>query len=107
MKNLKEKKPHFITQTVILPVITAVVMLGILVTAIMKFNTISEEQEFYLTEQAVKKAVIQCYANEGFYPKDLDYLVENYFLTIDEKKYYVQYDCFAENIMPDIMVFEK
>ena len=53
---------------------------------------------------AIQRASVQCYAIEGRYPSSIDYLVENYGLQIDDKKYAVFYEGFASNIMPDITV---
>ena len=55
-------------------------------------------------EEAIRRAAVSCYAIEGFYPADTDYLVENYGLIIDESKYTVFYDAFASNILPEITV---
>lgn len=58
-------------------------------------------------EEVIKKYAIACYAQEGAYPKDLQYLEDNYGLIINEDKYYYYYDLFASNIMPDIKVSAK
>ena len=58
-------------------------------------------------EQAIKRSAVACYAAEGIYPPDLEYLVEHYGIQIDSDKYTVIYDIFAENMMPDITVLEK
>ena len=55
-------------------------------------------------EEAIRRAAVSCYAIEGFYQYDTDYLVENYGLIIDESKYTVFYDAFASNILPEITV---
>jgi hypothetical protein len=55
-------------------------------------------------ENAIQRASVNCYAIEGRYPSSVNYLVENYGLQIDEKKYVVFYEGFASNIMPDITV---
>lgn len=57
-------------------------------------------------EDAVRRAAVACYAAEGAYPPDIEYLKEHYGLTIDEDRYIVNYDIFAENLMPDITVLE-
>jgi len=57
-------------------------------------------------EDAVRRAAVACYAAEGIYPPDLDYLEEHYGLQIDEAHYTVHYDVFASNLMPDITVLE-
>jgi hypothetical protein len=50
---------------------------------------------------------VACYAAEGVYPPDLDYLKEHYGLQINEERYTVFYEIFAENLMPAITVLEK
>ena len=58
-------------------------------------------------EQALLRSVVACYAVEGIYPPSVDYIKEHYGIQIDEEKYLVQYEVFAENLMPDITVLEK
>ena len=48
-------------------------------------------------EQALRRSCVACYAAEGRYPPDLEYLQE---------RYTVIYDIFAPNLMPDITVLE-
>lgn len=55
-------------------------------------------------ETALRRSCVACYAAEGVYPPDLDYLKEHYGLQIDETHYTVHYSVFAENLMPDITV---
>ena len=62
------------------------------------------ERVSFLSE-AVRKAAVQCYAIEGYYPPDIGYLEENYSLLVDRKKYFVYYEAFASNIMPRIDVY--
>lgn len=57
-------------------------------------------------EAAVRQAAVACYAAEGVYPPDLDYLEEHYGLQVDETRYQVSYQIFASNLMPDITVLE-
>lgn len=58
-------------------------------------------------EDALRRAAVACYAAEGIYPPDLAYLEEHYGVQIDEERYTVFYDIFAENLMPDITVLEQ
>ena len=58
-------------------------------------------------EQTIKKYAIQCYASEGSYPPDLEYLIQNYGLIMDKEHYFYFYDAFAANIMPKINVYSK
>ena len=58
-------------------------------------------------EQALKQCAVTCYATEGIYPPDVEYMKEHYGIQIDEERYLVRYEIFAENLMPDITVVEK
>ena len=58
-------------------------------------------------EQAIRRAAVACYATEGIYPPSLDYMKEYYGIQVDEDRYAVIYDAFAENLMPDITVLER
>lgn len=58
-------------------------------------------------EQALRRAAVACYAAEGVYPPTLDYLTDHYGIQIQEARYQVFYEIFADNLMPDITVLEK
>ncbi len=66
-----------------------------------------ENQQIQLVEDAVRKAALTCYAVEGMYPEDLQYLRDNYSLSYNDQKYLVSYDAFASNLMPGISVKER
>lgn len=67
----------------------------------------SSAEQMRMTEDNLRRAVVSCYALEGRYPPDVEYLQQQYGLQINEKKYIVHYEIFAENIMPDITVLER
>ena len=54
----------------------------------------------------IVRAAAQCYAIEGFYPPNPQYLMDNYGVIIDESKYFIEFSGFASNIMPSIVVTE-
>ena len=56
--------------------------------------------------EIIDKALIQCYALEGGYPSDIEYLV-NYGVIIDTDKYFFDYDMFAINVKPVVTVIAK
>ena len=58
-------------------------------------------------EDVLRRTAATCYASEGFYPPDLDYMRKYYGLRYDEKQYHVYYEIFASNLMPEITVLEK
>ena len=64
-----------------------------------------EAQTRFVTD-AVHNAALTCYAVEGAYPGDLEYLREHYGLAYDQSRYLVRYDSFGTNLMPDISVTE-
>lgn len=67
----------------------------------------SDERFLEAKKDAVRKAVVSCYAIEGSYPSDIDYLREHYGLQVDESKYIIHYEIFASNIMPDFDVIPR
>ena len=76
----------------------------ILISAI---TTTSDSQETQLVYDAVKNAALTCYAAEGSYPENLQYLRDHYHLSYNEDRYIVYYEAFASNRIPDIWVSEK
>lgn len=61
-------------------------------------------QEAEGLEDSIRKSTVHCYALEGSYPENLEYLEENYGISYDHEKYVVSYEIIGENLMPDIMV---
>ncbi len=65
------------------------------------------DQEAKLVYDAVKNAALTCYAVEGTYPEDLQYLRDHYQLAYNTDRFVVEYDAFASNLMPTIEVHER
>lgn len=55
-------------------------------------------------EESIRRAAVACYASEGYYPPDFDYIAEHYGLSPDEERYAVFYEVHGENLMPEITV---
>ena len=72
-----------------------------------RMGSAQKREESAVVEQAIRSATYVCYAVEGAYPPDLDYLKEHYHLSYNEHKFRVTYDSFASNMMPDIYVVER
>lgn len=64
----------------------------------------SEDEQKALVRDAVRGALVTCYAVEGSYPTDVAYLKEHYGLAYDAARYMVTIDAFATNVMPDVRV---
>lgn len=86
---------------------TAVAMIAMIVlfwaAAAIGGGKATEEAREHL-ENAVRQAAVTCYAVEGRYPADLDTLMRDYSLRYDKESYIIWYDCFADNVIPDIEV---
>ena len=67
----------------------------------------TEDEQLAILENAIRRACVQCYAIEGRYPPDLDYLEENYGLILDREHYVYHYRLEGSNLMPEIQVFEE
>ena len=76
-------------------------------TALSNLDSGQEEQALLQLEESLRRASAACFAAEGIYPPDLDYLKEQYGIQVDEEEYYVHYEIFGSNIMPDITVRKK
>ncbi len=62
-----------------------------------------ERQEESL-QNAINRDIIQCYALEGTYPPNLEYLESHYGLTYDHDLFFVDYQAIGSNIMPDVTI---
>ncbi len=75
-------------------------------TALDSLDSGRAEEDLRQLEETLRQGCVACYAAEGVYPPDIDYLKEHYGLQVDEERYTVRYSAFAENLMPDITVLE-
>ena len=71
-----------------------------------RVDTAHSGAQTQLVYDAVRNAALTCYAVEGAYPGDLEYLRDHYGLAYDESRYIVQYSAFASNLVPEIYVME-
>lgn len=85
----------------------AVLLIIVLTVSLIRMSGESSREGREQLESIIVKSVMACYADEGVYPADLQYLEDHYGLQINRDKYIVRYESFAENLMPDITVLEK
>ena len=91
------------------PVLTAVAVLVLLLwffSALGQLGNGQAREGKQQLETALRRAAAACYAAEGIYPPTLDYLTEYYGIQIDDSRYTVFYEVFADNLMPEITVLE-
>lgn len=88
-----------------LPVLLLLIVLPLaLILASRGLGDRADRENLALAEQAVRRAAVECYALEGWYPDSLSYLVEHYGIHVDTERYLVDYRFVASNLMPDITV---
>lgn len=94
-------------QGILKSVFFVIVISAVLIAAVYYISNMGNEQGIKLTREAAVRTAVECYAIEGIYPPNVDYMETNYNLSYDKSKYYIHYDAFASNIMPTIEVYEK
>lgn len=98
---MKNNKFKFISLIII------VLLIVYMYTAINNAQKKSDAESFKILSDAIIRSAVQCYAIEGFYPPNIEYLEENYGLLVDHDKYFISYSVFASNIIPEVDVFQK
>ena len=97
-------------RTVIIALLITVGILCVLLgfkTAISDLDKGRDEKAAVQLEESIRRAAVACYAAEGRYPPNLDYIKEHYGVRVNEEAYTVFYEVDAENLMPDITVLEN
>lgn len=92
------------------PVVAVLIFLAVIGLFRYGFGSISganSEEDRNVTQAAVQKAVVNCYAIEGVYPPNVKYLEDHYGVVINHSKYVVSYELAGSNIMPSVAVQEK
>ena len=82
----------------------------LIIAFVLLVNTITNRgngRELEIVRDAVKNAALTCYAVEGMYPEDVEYLRDHYNLSYNTDKYVVYYQTFASNVIPSIKVVER
>ena len=67
----------------------------------------ADAEQLRVTEDAIRQAAVTCYAIEGSYPKNLEYLMEHYGIQVDTRKYVVSYEITGSNMLPYIEVVPR
>lgn len=91
----------------VLLVPAVLLVLGMFMTGLSNLESGRQSEGKQQLEDAVRRAAVACYAAEGIYPPDLEYLEEHYGIQVDRDRYTVMYDVFASNLMPDVTVLEN
>lgn len=62
------------------------------------------DEQIKIAQDAIIRATVQCYSLEGRYPTGIQYLTDNYGITLNEEDYVYYYQSIGVNIMPNIRV---
>jgi hypothetical protein len=88
-------------------VLSIIILIAYMYIAVDSAQRKSDEESYKILSDAIIRSAVQCYAFEGFYPPDIEYLENNYGLLVYHNKYFVSYSVFASNIIPEVQVFLK
>lgn len=65
------------------------------------------EQSAISMRTAILDSAKQCCAIEGVYPQSMKYLEEHYGLVVNDTDYLITYECFADNVVPSVVVMPR
>ena len=105
MKKIKRNTNNQ-TALLIIELLLIIAVFATLLSSFRNLDTDASREGVKQLETSVRRSVMACYASEGVYPPDVQYLRDNYGLQVDDSHYSIQYSIFAENLMPDITVIE-
>jgi len=88
-------------------VVTLATFLAMLIFLYVGLSAVGSRSDSELSaslKDSVLRALLTCYAVEGRYPSDVDYLRTHYGLTYDTERYIVSLQAFADNLLPAVAV---
>ncbi len=107
--NRFEQKNRSLWQKLIylLPILAFIVLFVLFLQGIgsVSESTLSKQQESL--ETALERSISQCYAVEGSYPPSLEYLKQHYGLLYDEYSFFIDYEYYGSNLLPEVTVLRR
>ena len=107
--NRFEQKNRSLWQKLIylLPILAIIVLFVLFLQGIgsVSESTLSKQQESL--ETALERSISQCYAVEGSYPPSLEYLKQHYGLLYDEDSFFIDYEYYGSNLLPEVTVLRR
>ena len=89
-----------------LPLVLGIIVVVVFLYGVNYVSSSSYEGQLESLQNAVSRDVAQCYAVEGTYPPNIDYLYDHYGLTYNEDLFYVDYQFIGSNMYPDITIIQ-
>lgn len=90
-----------------LPAAGGLAVLGAFLLGLWSASDTVEAEQLRMAEESIRRAAVSCYAAEGSYPQNVDYLAEHYGVQLDTRKYVVNYSVMGSNTLPYIEVVPK
>lgn len=107
--NRFEQKNRSLWQKLIylLPILAFIVLFVLFLQGIgsVSESTLSKQQKSL--ETALERSISQCYAVEGSYPPSLEYLKQHYGLLYDEDSFFIDYEYYGSNLLPEVTVLRR
>lgn len=72
-----------------------------------KLSDSNTNQEYHIVQNALERSITQCYAIEGTYPPNIEYLRDNYGFTYNTTHFYIDYQYIGGNLRPDVTIITK
>jgi CDP-diacylglycerol pyrophosphatase len=101
---MKRKKDWRFPAEIITSLAVFAVVIGLFTAGSANMLNRAQEEGAETLRKSITRACVQCYAIEGRYPPNVEYITENYGVLIDPDRYNVFYEGFASNLMPTITV---
>jgi len=92
---------------IILPIVLFALILVFVLYGVENAADSSGRLQYDVTARAISRALADCYAIEGYYPPNMNYLYDNYNVRVDEDKYFVLYEIFAPNVSPTVKLIDR
>lgn len=105
-KKKRDGKSHTV-RNVILSVGSFAVVFGCFLFGFGWISGRSDSEQEEILRKAIQNGITECYALEGFYPENLEYLEENYGISYNKDRFFVGYQPRGQNLMPDVTIIVK
>lgn len=101
---IKKEKKHI---AVFWPVIFLLLAVFVLIYTSNSLTETNSTREKEILTSALEKNITQCYALEGAYPPDLEYLSKHYGFTYNKDHFFIDYQYIGGNLRPDVTIIER
>lgn len=100
-------KKNSVNRTLLMSAALFVLIIMWLVISVGNAQKASDKNRAASLRKSVMNGAALCYSIEGEYPRELEYLEENYGVSVNRELYIVHYEYFGSNICPTVTIIEK